>query len=201
MKPIDRIRRTVPVSRLFRWSVAALLFSSTAAFADPAPAPSTSSAASPTTARDRFAGSYAYVGGDKEKKGIDDAIDRAISGLFFAAKPFAISTLHAKTAVKNGVGFQFSGGKVTSTASNALPATSSDDGTPAPYKSDGEDLRISQTVNATGHLIQIFSNAQGSRTNDYTLQPDGKTLVMTVTISSGRLPQPVRYALTYRKND
>jgi hypothetical protein len=177
-----------------------MLVSAPALAADPAPSPSASAAASPTAARDRFAGTYTFSGGDKERKEIDAAIDRAISGLFFAAKPFAVSQLHAKTAVKNSVGFSFANGKVTSTASDALPAVSPDDGTSVPYKVDGENLRISQTVNASGHLLQIFSSAQGSRTNDYTLSADAKTLTMTVTIASGKLPQPVRYALTYTRN-
>jgi hypothetical protein len=116
-------------------------------------------------------------------------------------KPFAVSTLHSKTAVKNAVGFRFGESKVTSTASDASPATSPDDGTYAPYKADGENLRISQSISQAGHLVQIFASNQGSRTNDYTLQPDGKTLIMTVTISSGRLPRAVHYALTYKRNE
>jgi hypothetical protein len=189
--------------RAFGWmSMLAMLMplAAPAFAADPAPSANAAAAASPTAARDRFVGTYTFSGGDKERKGIDAAIDRAISGLFFVEKPFAISQLHAKTAVKNSVGFSFANGKVTSTASDASPAVSPDDGTLAPYKVDGENLRISQTVNAAGHLIQIFSSPQGSRTNDYTLSADAKTLTMTVTLASSRLPQPVRYALTYSRN-
>jgi len=180
--------------------------SASASADDPAPAstPAASASAapvSPTAARDRFVGNFNYAGGDKEKKGIDVAIDKALEGLFFVEKPFAISALHDKTAVKNAVGFHFANGKVTSTASDAPPATSPDDGTYAPYKVDGETLRISQSVNQAGHLIQIFASNQGSRTNDYTLLADGKTLIMTVTITSGRLPRAVHYALTYKRNE
>ncbi len=182
---------------LSRIWILVMLVSTPAFAADPAPSASASAA---PAARDRFAGTYTFSGGDKERKGIDLAIGRAISSLFFMAKPFAIRQLHAKTAVKNSVGFSFANGKVVSTASDAAPAASPDDGTPVPYVVDGESLRLSQTVDASGHLIQIFSSSQGSRTNDYTLSADGKTLTMTVTVASPRLPQSVHYALTYTRN-
>ncbi|MEO8874622.1 MAG: hypothetical protein ABI461_03465, partial [Polyangiaceae bacterium] len=76
--------------------------------------------------RDRFAGTFTYAGGDKQKAGIDAAIEAAISGMFFFAKPFARSKLHEKTAVMSSVGFSFAKGKITSTASGAAPATSND---------------------------------------------------------------------------
>jgi len=168
------------------------------------PAPSASAtAAAPGLAdaatRDRFTGNFTYVGGDKQRAAIENAIDYGISNMFIVAKPIARGKLRDKTAIKNAVGFKFANGNVISTASDASPATSRDDGTPAPYVVDGETIRIVQKVTADGHLLQTFSTADGSRLNDYTLSADNKTLTMTVTLTSSRISHPVRYALTYRR--
>ncbi len=150
--------------------------------------------------RHPFAGTFTYAGGDKQRAGIDAAIEAAITGMFFVTKPIARSKLHEKTAVKNTVGFSFAKGKITSTASGSAPATSRDDGTGTPYKVDGEMLRILQNVTPDGHLLQTFAAVDGTRSNDYSLSADGKTLTMTVTLSSGKLPRAMHYALTYRRD-
>jgi hypothetical protein len=169
------------------------------AAAAPAPAPAASAAPSPTAARDRFAGTYSFAGGEKQKAGQDAAIDKVVDGLFFAIRPIARSKLHDKTEIKTSIGFSFANGNVTSTSNGEVPATSRDDGTPAAFKAGGDNLKLSQKVNADGHLIQSFTSPEGQRVNDYVLAADGKTLNVFVTITSPKLPHPLRYVLTYRK--
>ncbi|MEO8799993.1 MAG: hypothetical protein ABI551_19000 [Polyangiaceae bacterium] len=179
--------------------LAAPLFADVAR-ADASASSSTGAAGVAPSERHPFAGTFTYAGGDKQRAGIDAAIETAITGMFFVAKPIARSKLHEKTAVKNSVGFSFAKGKITSTASGAAPATSKDDGTGAPYKVDGETIRVLQNVTPNAHLLQTFAATDGTRSNDYTLSADGKTLTMTVTLSSGKLPRAVHYALTYQRD-
>ena len=49
-------------------------------------------------------------------------------------------------------------------------------------------------------LVQTFKNEEGQRTNTYKLSPDGKTLTLEVELRSERLPEPVRYALTFQRS-
>lgn len=154
----------------------------------------------PADARERFAGTYTYAGGETQKAAIDTAIDKAIAGMFFAIKPVARGKLHDKTEVKTRIGFAFGGGNVTSTANGEVPATSRDDGTPAAFKAGGDNLKLSQKLSPDGHLLQSFAAPEGTRVNDYVLSADGKTLTVSVVISSSKLTRPVRYVLTYRKN-
>ena len=157
---------------------------------DPAPA---------TAARDRFAGSYAFVGGQKQKDALEAAIDKATDDMSFITRPIARSRLRDKTQIRATMGFAFAGGNITWTASDVGPATSPEDGSFGSYKSGSDTLKLSQKVNAGGQLIQSFVAEDGSRKNTYTLSPDGKTLTVNVIMTSTKLPAPVVYALTYQK--
>lgn len=162
--------------------------------------PLPAAAADSAPSQDRFAGTYTFAGGESQRAGVETAIDKAIDGMFFLAKPIARGKLHDKTEIKTSIGFAFAGGKITSTASGVSPATSPDDGSFASYAANSESLRVSQKVNAAGHLIQTFAAPEGTRTNDYDLADGGKLLRVSVSITSGKLPRPVRYVLTYRRN-
>jgi hypothetical protein len=63
---------------------------------------------------------------------------------------------------------------------------------------DGGKVNVSMRV-AGGHLVQTFKSADGGRVNDYTLNPDGRTLIMEVTETSRRLSEAIRYKQVYRR--
>jgi hypothetical protein len=44
-----------------------------------------------------------------------------------------------------------------------------------------------------------FTSADGRRVNDYTLSPDGRTLIMQMTETSPRLSQTIMYKQIYRR--
>lgn len=175
-----------------------LVLASTAAADPPAAAPAQEApAASP---RERFAGTYSYVGGDKQKAAIEAAIEKAIDGMFFATKPIARSRLKDKTQIRNPVGFAFGGGNITIKMGGVADATSKDDGSPAQYKSGSDTVKLTQKFAGDNQIVQVFAADDGTRTNVYTLSADGKTLTVSITLTSSKLSAPVKYALTYRKS-
>jgi hypothetical protein len=64
----------------------------------------------------------------------------------------------------------------------------------------GENLRVSVRF-SDGHLIERRVSDQGERVNVLSLSPDTEHLTMQVRISSSQLPDDIRYALSYRRQD
>ena len=154
-------------------------------------------AESPTSARDRFAGSYAYAGGDKQLQARDAAIEKATDSMFFVTRGVARSRVKDKTAISPLIGFSFGSGRITGTAAGVTPATSPENGAAVPYQAGGDTVQLSQKLTADGKIAQSFTASDGNRTNTYVLSPDNKTLNIFITVSSQRLPQPVSFTLTY----
>ena len=50
-----------------------------------------------------------------------------------------------------------------------------------------------------GRLLMDFKAEDGGRRSTFTLDESGDKLTMSVTVTSERLTNPLRYALTYRR--
>ena len=62
-------------------------------------------------------------------------------------------------------------------------------------------LKVTNELNQVpGKITQVFAADEGRRVNEWVLSPDGKTLVLNVTVSSPTLTRPVVYALTYKRS-
>lgn len=63
-----------------------------------------------------------------------------------------------------------------------------------------ETVRVTtDTQGAT--MTQRFQAPDGTRSNVYSLSPDGRTLTMNVTVTSDKLTGPITYKLVYRRRD
>lgn len=148
-----------------------------------------------------FAASFGYVGGEKEKRAIEAAIDRALDGMFFAIKPIARAKLRQGAVLLPSLSFAFRDGKIQSLSSGNPPIVSPETGENISYRAaDGETYRVSQRFVGT-KLMQQFVAADGTRKNEYVLSEQGKTLNLAVTLSSQKLPRPLMYRLSYQKQD
>lgn len=161
------------------------------------PASADEPAASPTSARDRFAGSYAYVGGERQQQARDASIEKATDNMFFAIRGIARSRVKDKTAISPLIGFSFGNGTITGSAAAVTPATSPENGSSVPYKAGGDTVQLSQRITSDGKIVQSFTASDGNRTNTYVLSPDNRTLNVFITVTSQKLSQPVSYTLTY----
>ena len=64
---------------------------------------------------------------------------------------------------------------------------------------EGDMIKLSQQITADDRLTQTFVADNGGQTILYTGSPDGKTLSVSHTIRSSRLPKDVRWTLTYQR--
>lgn len=169
------------------------------AFDARADAPTTAPTDAASSPFEWLAGTYAFVGGDAEIAAKNAAIDRATDDMFFATRGLARSKLRDVTQPRSPMGIAFTGGDIVVTATPTAKSPAS--GASVPYKTGGgETVKLSQRVTAEGKLVQSLVGDNGTRSMTLTLGPDGKTLALQAVIESKRLPLPVRYTLTYRRN-
>lgn len=143
-------------------------------------------------------GTFSYSA--QESGDIDQAIREATGRMNFALRAIARPRLKKTNEAYRKVTIAPSGSSVTITTDSRAPITTPASGTPIRWKrEDGETLDVS-TVWQDGRLKQSFVAEDGRRDNVYTLSPDGRTLTMDVTVTSGRLPQPVTYKLVYKRD-
>ncbi len=185
--------------------VVVLAFSGSAvAQAEPAaPAAEPAAGAKPAdaaAAAPKVDGKYRYVGGDKEQKNADDAIEKVVQEMLFIKRPIARSKL--KTRTKKATAWTFywtAGGKIKAAAEGIMTWESPADGSAAAVKtSQGDDAKLTQKVSGN-RLTQVFVTEDGSRENDFVLGDDGVTPTCTVTMKSTQLPEPVRFVETFKK--
>ena len=80
-----------------------------------------------------------------------------------------------------------------------LNVTAPADGTPLPWvREDGEKFEI-WMKRSDGVLRHHFKAEDGERLNEFSWNATGDTLTLTVTLTSPRLPEPVKYKLVYAK--
>jgi hypothetical protein len=161
-----------------------------------APPTSAPPAADPRTV---YTGSYRYAGGDRERNDLNAAVERATYGMVFFVRPIANSRIRDANPVPGAVTIRFPPGQIEVLAVANRAWRSPANGAPAPSLGVHGDAVTLTSRWENGHLVQVISNGQGARRNDYVLSADGRTLTLRVTITSDRLPRPVRYELTYRR--
>jgi hypothetical protein len=152
--------------------------------------------------RQRYGGTYQFVGGAAERAAVAAAVDRAVAPMSFLARDIARKSLRARAEIRESIGIFFGDdGTVTLLSPAELPESGPADGTP---------VRVVNRFGDESELSQQFVNqafVQRGRTNDgsgstiFELQPDGQTLLVHRTMESSRLPQPVKYTLTYWRTD
>ena len=166
-----------------------------AAPAAPAAAPT---AESPAPAP-KIDGKYRFVGGDAEKKAVEEAIEKVVQEMLFIKRPIARGRLKDRNGVASSWQFATAGGQIKSTAEGIMTWSSPDDGKPADVKtSTGDDAKLTQKF-VDNKLLQTFTTKEGKREDIFTLAADGVTLKMEVILTSTQLPMPLKYTLTYKK--
>lgn len=151
-------------------------------------------------ARARFEGTWQLeVTPRQAQQTIEHGIERAIEGLPFYAQPIARDRLRSGTPVirrielafgeDGAVQVSFDGRRYETPIGRTVART---------RQGDGERLRVTQRLRPTGELEQVFEGASGTRWYVYT--PLGADEVrVDSTTNSERLPQPVHFALEYRR--
>lgn len=149
--------------------------------------------------RQRFTGEWLFAGGAAERATVPAAVERSVDGMFFIARGIAYDRLLKNSEVCARYAVAFSGGNASVTGPCVVPEVSPDDGRAVDHRNKlGETSKLSQRfVGET--LVQEFRGDGGTRTVVWSLLPDGDTVRIRFTITSGHLPRPVDYSLTYRR--
>lgn len=130
---------------------------------------------------------------------VNRAINDAVAKMNFVMRPVARGRLRKTNQPYQRVAISHTPQQVTVTTDGRAPIVTPANGTPIDWtREDGEKLKVS-TEWENSALEQTFRAEDGQRVNTYTISPDGRTLTMNVTITSGRLPKPLTYKLVFRR--
>ncbi len=148
----------------------------------------------------RFAGTYRYVGGAAQRQAIDDAIEAAVRELNALIRSIGRKRLRESNPVREQMTIAVNGDKVTMTFAPGRVLTATINGPAVPWTSEsGKPIQVKLSL-VNGRLVHNFTSEDGSRRSVYTLDETGDRLTLSVLLNSDRLTNPIKYALSYRRN-
>jgi hypothetical protein len=145
----------------------------------------------------RYAGTYVYAGGDAERSAVKAAVDNATDGMGIATG-FARSALMKRSEIRPTYTISFDHkGDVSIDTPGFPPEFSPTNGTEVKLTNKyGDESETAQHF-VGGALLQQGHTDDGSGSAQFKLQADGKTLLVTRTMKSPKLPKEVEFTLTY----
>jgi hypothetical protein len=145
-----------------------------------------------------FVGEFRFVGGQKERDGIDAAIELSLDSVNPVVRGLGRSRLQESNEVPDAIEIELDGEVLTIHQAGEAHAVRVD-GSKAKTKSKhGDKIHVSHSISG-GKLTQRIVGDGGERSNRYKLSGDGKRLTLSVEITSGHLPVPVSYSLSYER--
>ena len=173
---------------------------------EPPPPPPPSPAAAPPASgpfvelQHRYAGTYLYAGGETERRAVSGAVEHAISGMSFLAKPVARSSLKQRAEVRDSYSLSFDGLGTVEVATPGFPLEAGPlDGKPVKLENKSGDVSQVSFGFVDGALVQKGHTEDGGGETDYRLADDGATLLVHRLMQSAQLTAPVDFTLTYRR--
>jgi hypothetical protein len=127
---------------------------------------------------------------------VKGAIERVVKGMNPVTRSIARRRLARTNPAYERVSIRFEGNSARVSAGPStltLPLS----GEPVRWNRDGEVIRVSGRRDAAGY-VETFDARDGRRVNRFT--PAGEGLLLTVTVTSPRLPRPLEYRLHYRRS-
>lgn len=145
-----------------------------------------------------FEGDYVFVGGQKQRDGLDAAIETTLDAVSPLVRGIGRKRLHETNPIPKQVQVAVNGEDVEITYDGFGHAAGLDGKPIKAHAPTGEDIKVSHRV-ASGKLTQWLDGAKGDRKNTLKLSSDGQRLTVDVEITSGHLPVPLEYRLTYKR--
>jgi hypothetical protein len=150
-------------------------------------------------AAEAYVGHWRYADGEEGRQRVQRAVDAAVDGLPFFAKPIAEDRVEARVGPFGALRFALEGDRLRFSADGWGPLASRLGGPAVEVEGPaGSTLRMSQRLSG-GRLVQIFRHEDGVRRNTFALSGDGDTLWLDVFIRSRMLPNDATYRLRYRR--
>lgn len=145
-----------------------------------------------------FVGEYRFVGGQKERDGIDAAIERAVAEVNPVVRGLGRSRLQESNEVPASIEITLDGEVLTIHQAGEAHAAPVDGKKVKTKSKHGDKVHIIHKLGGSKLSQQIIGDG-GERTNRYKLSSDGKRLSLSVEITSGHLPVPVEYSLSFER--
>ncbi|MGH7466962.1 MAG: hypothetical protein ACRENP_03150 [Longimicrobiales bacterium] len=147
------------------------------------------SAQSPTATSYRFLAEHSDT--------LDVVIRQATARLNFLIRPIARSRLRQTNTAYTYLAIDERADTIAISYEGRAPVRAPANGTVTPWRrEDGEPFQI--WIQREGELLRHHFKAEdGERLNEFRWSANGDTLWLSVTLTSPRLPEPVRYRLTY----
>lgn len=132
------------------------------------------------------------------------AIERAVAKMSFLTRPIGLSRLRATNQPPADVRFALPPDSVVVHYAGQPELRAKRDGSPRRWhNAAGEAFEARATLveapDGRVMLRQSFDAEDGRRENTWTLDASGTALTLDVTVSSPRLPQPLRYRQRFRR--
>lgn len=145
-----------------------------------------------------FAGEYTFVGGQKQKDGIDAAIETSVAALAPMLQKIGRKRLQESNPVPKRLRIEVKGDEVQIAFDNDGHSAALD-GRPVKDTSvHGDKVKVSHRMRGS-KLTEQIQGDKGGRHNTFKLSEDGQRLTVDVEISSSHLPVPVTYPLTFKR--
>jgi hypothetical protein len=140
-----------------------------------------------------------FTAAAQEQPRIDQAIESAVAKMSFVARPIARGRLKKTNTAYQTIRIAQASSHVSVQLDERKALQMPLDGRAVQWtREDGERFEVSANVQA-GVLTQTFKAEDGQRVNRFALSPDGATLTLEVTLTSPRLPTPLKYSLTFNR--
>jgi hypothetical protein len=144
-----------------------------------------------------YIGTYRYAGGQSQREALSREIDRVADQLGFFIRGIARGRMHNEIRPEQKISIARDGGEVTFQFDDRPPIVC--DGGWHPAVGANDETGTGRCTFTRGQLRYNERYDDGRSNHALALSGDGRTLRMAVRISHPRLPDDVRYRLTYRR--
>lgn len=147
-----------------------------------------------------IAGNYRYSGGDKQREQLIEAIEAVVADMNFIARPIARKRLRESNLPSAELHLVFSDDEITIARPGRPTVSAPLDGSMVVWKSpDGDEFEVRHRLVGDHRLVQEFVGDGNRSENIFALDPDGSRLTVQTTITADRLPETLRFSMSYRR--
>jgi hypothetical protein len=145
-----------------------------------------------------FDGEYVFAGGQKERDGLDAAIETAVEALNPMVRNLGRERLKESNPIPQQLAIDVDGDRVQVLFDGKGYLASHDGAQIKTESPQGDKVKVSHRMRGAS-LAEFIDGIGGKRNNNFKLNDDGSRLTMKVEITSSQLPVPVEYRLTYKR--
>jgi len=162
---------------------------------------SSSMAQTPDPALARYAGDYAYVGGDEGIAALDRAIDQVVDQMNFFIRGIARRRLRAPNLPSKAVSIVLENGQIRIDRPGQPSVSAPADGASITWRhpNNGDIFQVSHGIDEEGVLYQRFEGEQSISRNRFVLSQGEKRLTIHTKITADRLPAPLSFDMSYER--